>query len=118
MSDETQGRTLPMFPINDETKAALRHALDTCIGFDEDGQRITVGGDFTLNQLLDFYSGADETRATYVGERELIPGVMLPTYEMWDQHYSINDVIRALLDALDHLATPTANSTSDEGGGR
>lgn len=101
MSDETQGRKLSPFPINDETKAALRHALDTCIGFDEDGKRITIGGDFTMNQLLDFYSGADESRGTYVGDMELMPGVVAPTYEMWDQNYSINDVVRALLDALE-----------------
>lgn len=101
MSETPQGRTLPPFPINNETKEALRHALDTCIDHDDDGERITVGGDFTLNQLLDFYSGADETRATYVGEMELIPGVVAPTYEIWDQHYTPNDVIRALLDALE-----------------
>lgn len=114
MSETPTGRTLPPFPINDETKSALRHALGTCLSFDDDGNRITVGGDYTLNQLLDFYSGSDDTRGTYIGELELLPGVVAPTYEMWDQHYSPNDVIRALLDALDQPRTDDAPTIEGE----
>jgi hypothetical protein len=97
----TQGRDLPKFPINDETKAAIRHALGTSITITEIGERTKVGGDFTLNELLDFYSGADETRSTLVGYGELIPGIEAPIFEMWDPRYSVEDIICALLDALD-----------------
>lgn len=105
MTDHPEGRTLPPFPINDETIAAIRHALDTAKGHDADGNLINVGGDFTLPQLLDFYSGSDDSRGTYVGDGELIPGIRAPIYEMWDQYYTTNDVIRALLDTLEARAT-------------
>lgn len=91
---------LPPFPINAETIAALRHALDTSISFDDDGERIKVGGEFTILELLEFYSGTDESRST------LIQDGAIPIYEMWDQQYSITDVIRALLDYIDTQSIP------------
>lgn len=98
-------RTLPPFPINDETLTQLEHALDTSVHVDEDGTRTTVGGDCTLPQLLDFYSGADPSRATHIGYAG-----DCPVYEAWDQHYSEHDVIRALIQRIRELETiPTSS---------
>lgn len=109
MSETDGRRTLPPFPINDETLTQLLHALNTSIDFDEEGNRIRVGGDFTLAQLLDFYSGADESRSTLVGYTDTIPGTdvphdhAVPIYECWDQRYSEHDVMLALIDRIREL---------------
>lgn len=99
-----QGRKLPPFPTDDFTLTQLEHALNTSIDFDGDGNRITVGGDFTLPQFLDFMSGYDPERATLVGHTSGVlwnglpdPDGQIPIYEGWDEHYSEHDVIRALI---------------------
>lgn len=95
MSDTDDRRTLPPFPINDETLAQLQHALNTSIAVDDEGNRSYAGGDFTLSQLLDFYSGADDSRSTLVGYAG-----DTPIYECWDQRYSEHDVMRALIQRI------------------
>ncbi|SLH06734.1 hypothetical protein [Mycobacteroides abscessus] len=92
------GRTLPPFPINDATLAQLQHALRTSVAVDDEGNRSCVGGDFTLPQLLDFYSGADESRSTLVGYAG-----DTPIYECWDQRYSEHDVMLALIQRVREL---------------
>jgi hypothetical protein len=59
---------------------------------DDDGNHTLVGGDFTLSKLLDFMSGSDPDRAHLIGYAGDVP-----IMEAWDQHYSVNDVIRALV---------------------
>jgi hypothetical protein len=82
-----------MFPVDDFTLTQLEHALGTCKG--EDG---LVGGEFTLSMLLDFLSGADESRSTLIDERGGIP-----VFECWDARYSEHDVIRALIGRIREL---------------
>lgn len=106
MSTEPQGRELPDFPVDDFTLNQLEHALNTCIEITDEGERRTVGGEFTVSQFLDFMSGYDPDRSTLVGYTTGIPGSPdsegfhdqpIPIYEGWDQHYSDHCVIRALI---------------------
>lgn len=107
--NEPKGRTLPPFPVDDFTLDQLWHALNTSVGFGDDGERRCVGGDFTLNQFLDFMSGHDPERQTLVGYSDGLLGEGdpggIPIYTAWDQHYSREDVIRALLAEVRRLRT-------------
>ena len=108
MTDQ-QGRTLPPFPVDDFTLTQLEHALDTSVEVADDGERRYVGGEFTLPRLLDFLSGYDPERATLIGYTDRIPGTDIPTdhsiaiYESWDQSYSHEDVICALIARIREL---------------
>lgn len=104
--DADRGRVLPPFPTDDFTLSQLEHALDTTLAspmqmpFSDvtPGTRTLVGGEFTLAQFLDFMSGADDERATYVGDADGVP-----VYRSWDQRYSEHDVIRALVARIREL---------------
>lgn len=111
---EHEGRTLPPFPVDDFTLDQLEHALNTAIDYTEDGERICVGGEFTMSKFLDFMSGYDPDRSTLIGHTDTIPGTEIPTdhavpiYEHWDQHYSEHCVMRALIAEIRRLRTEEA----------
>lgn len=94
-----QGRTLPPFPVDDFTLDQLEHALNTSIEVTDDGEWKPVGGEFTLSKFLDFMSGHDPERATFVGYAGDPAGFgeQVPIYESWDQSYSEHCVIGALV---------------------
>lgn len=112
MSNTPQRRELPPFPVDDFTLDQLEHALNTAIEVADDGQWKPVGGDFTLSKFLQFMSGYDPERATFIGHVGGIPGAEnlfdnpVPMYESWDQSYSEHDVIRALVKEVRRLRTP------------
>lgn len=90
---------LPDFPLSDFVLDQLEHALNTSYGEDEE----LVGGEFTLDQLLDFYSGFDESKMYLVEERADIPSLGLEGVEVWGydgKTYSERDVIRALINEV------------------
>ena len=104
----SQGRTLPPFPVDDFTLDQLTHALGACLGDQrEDGSHEIVGGEFTMPMFLSFMSRYDPDRSTFVGlvGDPMGFGEQVPMYEHWDQHYSEHDVIRSLVDEVRRLRT-------------
>lgn len=102
MSETPEGRTLPPFPVDDFTLDQLEHALDTCLGDvipDSDGRHERVGGEFTMSDFLQFMSGYDPDRSTFVGMvgDPMGFGEQVPMYEHWDQQYNEHSVITALI---------------------
>jgi hypothetical protein len=107
------GRTLPPFPVDDFTLDQLEHALNTCVEVLDDGSRKPVGGEFTLSTFLDFMSGYDKERSTFVGYAgdPVGFGEQVPIYESWDQHYSHETVIQALVAEIRRLRADQARSS-------
>src|SRR5690348_1074245 len=59
---------LPPFPLDDDVLERPSEALNTCYGeMCEDGTHELVGGEFTLTQLLEFYSGYDRSKEIDLG---------------------------------------------------
>lgn len=84
------------FPVDDFTLDRVEEALNTSLG-DRDpvtGRHERVGGEFTLSQLLDFYSGYDPTKIKQLSE----PGDEPEVVEyVGGSVYHPHDVIRALI---------------------
>lgn len=98
--------TLGSFPVDDSALNAIKDALNTAYGdVQEDGTHELVGGDFTLDQLLRFYSGYDESRSILIQEadpsREGWAGAAV--YQHLDPQYSEHDLIRALVEEIERL---------------
>lgn len=97
MSETTEPQWLPEFPTNDAMLDRLEHALGTCWTYADKDERIHVGGDYTVPELLDFLSGYDPSLAVPLGEH---PGLFGDDVE-WTEYpfptYSEHDVIRALV---------------------
>jgi hypothetical protein len=99
---------LPPFPTDEFTLTQLEHALDTSVEVLADGSYKPVGGEFTLSKFLDFMSGYDPERSTFVGYTSGVcgegdPAGAIPIYESWDQHYTERCVIRALINRVREL---------------
>jgi hypothetical protein len=104
-------RELPDFPVDDFTLDQLEHALNTAVEVTDDGEFELVGGEFTLSRFLQFMSGYDPERSSFVGYVDGLPGAPgffgepTPMYEHWDASYSESDVIRALIAEVRRLRT-------------
>lgn len=98
--------TLGSFPVDDGALRAVLDAVNTHYGgLKEDGTHELVGGDFTLSQLLQFYSGYDESKNELIQEGD-------PNGTMWeaatiyrypDPQYTTHDLIHALVDEIMRL---------------
>ena len=98
--------TLPPFPLDDDVLDRLLEALGTCYGpMREDGTHELVGGEFTLSQLLDFYSGYDRSKEVDlgVGPDPLGFGQDVQWTEYPDPVYSERDVMGALIHEVRRL---------------
>ena len=91
---------LPPFPVDDLTLTSIEHALGASLTFDDDDVLMerprVIGADFTLGTLLDFLAGV---RDDPDGVAELVR----EDPEVWYDprpHYSLHDVIRALIDEI------------------
>lgn len=88
---------LPDFPTDNAMLDRIEHALGTCWTYNDDGERVHHGGDYTLSELLDFMSGYDSSLAIPLGTR---PGLFGDDVE-WSEYpfpvYTEHDVLRALL---------------------
>ena len=80
---------LPPFPIDDEVLNLLEDSMKAVYEVDADGTHHVVGADFTVNQLLDFYSGYDPDAV--VNE------------EYYGPLYHIHDVVKALIEEVRRL---------------
>jgi len=80
------------FPVDEQALTLLKEALNTAYEVDEDGNHTLVGGDFSLYQLLELYSGYDPSKL------ETEYGDAIAVYP--DPMYSLRDVIEALVDEV------------------
>lgn len=78
------------FPVHDQALKMLKEALNTAYEVDKDGNHTLVGGDFSLYQLLEFYSGVDTTK--FEDEHGIL---VYP-----EPVYGLRDVIEALVDEV------------------
>jgi hypothetical protein len=79
------------FPVDEQALKLLKEALNTAYEVDEEGNHTLVGGDFSLYQLLEFYSGYDPKKLEQINDAIAI-------YP--DPVYSLRDVIEALVDEV------------------
>lgn len=93
--------SLPDFPIDESALSNIEHALGGAYEVDEEGNHTLVGADFTLHQLLDFYSGYDERLEEPVDEWQEYREVPIMTYP--EPVYHVNDVVRALIKEIRRL---------------
>lgn len=104
-------------PLDDDGLQRIEDAMAGAWAFDDDGNRYLKGGDYTLTQLLDWYSGYDpsklipyDTDDTEVPKglvdsiQEFIPGVSeAKIFKYPDPIYSEHDLIRALVKEVRRL---------------
>jgi hypothetical protein len=112
MSDETP--ILPPLSLDDTMLDQIEHALGTC--YKEFGSPELVGGDFTLSQLLDFYSGYDDSKSVLIGHGDPV-GLGIgdaPIYEYPDACYSQTDLIAALVAEVRKLRAETPLGGTDD----
>lgn len=100
----------PVVPVDDAALDAIEHALGTSLTFTaEDGSELPedmprrVGGDYGLQQLLDFWAGIDPN------EEGILTGYAgsIPIYDMPGVYLTEHDLVRALIAEIRRLrATP------------
>ena len=95
-----------MIPLDEAGLDALEHALQAVTEVDEDGTRRTLGADYTLSQLLNFWSGYDRADSVLAGE---IDGI--PMYHHSKPCLSEVDLIRALVTEVRRLRANTHGET-------
>ena len=88
--------TLPPFPVDDVTLLAVEHALDTTLSYNDDGELVNVGSDYSMSQLLDMLSGVDPSKWQPAHDDD---GYEIPDAVEYTGGpiYHTNDVIRALI---------------------
>jgi hypothetical protein len=88
----------PTVPVDDAALSALEHALGAYTEIADDDTRILRGADYTLQQLLNFWSGydlEDGVLTGYIGD--------VPVYSQDKPCLSELDVIRALITEVRRL---------------
>lgn len=92
--------TLPPFPVDDVTLAAVEYALDTALNDDPDNPRPVLPdgtlADMSLPRLLEFLSGPSDTTTTVID-------VDVEVEERVRPMYSERDVIRSLITEVHSL---------------
>lgn len=91
--------TDPFVPVDDDSLDLIEEALNyTIVGRDEEGNPVG-SGEFNMHQLLDFWSGKDESKFEDQGETN---GVRFKVYR---GGYLLDhtSVIRALIDEVRRL---------------
>lgn len=94
-------------PLDDDGLQRLEDSMAGAWAFDDDGNRYLKGGDFTLHQLLEWYSEYDPALLISEGSRDIDLGfgpmedVECFTYP--NPVYSEHDLIRALIKEVRRL---------------
>ena len=89
------------FPVDDVALENIKHALNGSFTVGEDGTHHLVGADFSLNQLLDFYSGYDKNKLVKMEDVQMFGSDEV--YEYPDPVFHYTDVIRALIAEIERL---------------
>lgn len=95
--------TLPTFPVDEITLNAIKHTFGGSFTVDDDGKYHLEGADYTLNQLLDHYSGYDQSKSEFTGASPGVFGEDVDWYTYPDAVYTVNDVIAALITEVERL---------------
>lgn len=85
-------------PVDDFALDAIEHALGTCRSFDEVGNPILVGGDYTIEGLLAFWSGYDPSKSVLIDDSG-----GPPIYEYPEPTYHVYNLIEALVAEIRRL---------------
>ena len=92
------------FPVDEQALKMVRESLDSCYTVNDEGEPVLARGDFTLNDLLEFYSGYDPEDYTPLGMHPSPFGDDLVEWRMHNQPiFHEHDVIRALIDEVERL---------------
>ena len=95
---------LPPFPVDDFALAAVEHGLDACLNEDNEN----IGSEFSLHEVLDFYSGYDPSQEVVLEAEADTPFGRLTISEyVGGPIYHHNDVIRALIAEVRRLRPST-----------
>jgi hypothetical protein len=89
---ETVDNTLPSFPVDEATLAAVEHALQGSWTVDKDGNHTLVGAEFTLQRVLDLAAGINRN-----DDFEHLHPVSDRVYVDDRVQYTPNDIISALI---------------------
>lgn len=81
-------------PIDEQSLRLLKEALDASYEVNETGEHVLVGAEFSLHQLLEFWSGYDKSKLV------LVKG---DVYEYPEPMIHTNDVVRALVSEIERL---------------
>ena len=87
--------TLPEFPVSDDVLDSIEHALGGSYEFTSDDQPKLVGADFSLSQLLEFYSGYSPEKLQPTDDPQVF---VYP-----EPVYTERDVIRSLIKEVRRL---------------
>jgi len=93
---------MPDFPVDESTLNNVKHALGARLDDQGDGYPIVVGADFTLHQLLDFYSGYMPETNRPLGMIET-PFGRMEAEEVEAELYTVHDLIEALIAEVERL---------------
>lgn len=85
-------------PLDDAGLTALEHALNAVTDIDAEGERHLLGADYTLSQLLNFWSGYDPADGVMTGYIDDIP-----VYQQDKPCLSEFDLVRALVAEIRRL---------------
>lgn len=83
------------FPVDDAALNTIEAAIAVSYDFDDDGNRVLIGGDFTLDQLLDFYSGFNP-KTDLEPDDENNDYITIPLYSRHDMILALIHEIRRL----------------------
>ena len=78
-------------PVDEASLALIEDALNAGFECDEEGNHALVGAEFSINQLLMFWSGYDNSRLIQIDER---------WSEYPDPVLTRDDIIRALINEI------------------
>ena len=117
--------TLPPVPLDDIALSQLEHALGASLTFDaEDGSELdaprVIHADYTLNTLLEFWSGTrDDPDGVVRQVGDFTAPTSIPIYYDPRPQYSPQDVMLALINEVRRLRAETKppSCTGEQGGG-
>ena len=87
--------SLPEFPVSDDVLDSIEHALQGAYEVTPEGEHRLVGADFSLSQLLEFYSGYSPEKLQPTDDPQVF---VYP-----EPVYTERDVIRSLIKEVRRL---------------
>lgn len=81
-------------PVDEQSLRLLKESLDAAYEVNDEGEHVLAGAEFSLHQLLQFWSGYDKSKLIQTGT---------DIYEYPDPVIHTHDVIRALIEEIERL---------------